>query len=52
MWVGSGLSTEMKLSPDNLIRWKNAVGENVERFLERGRDEGIFGCMAVNAVPN
>ena len=48
----SGLSPKMKLSGDNLIRWKNAVVENVERSLERGRDERIVGCMAVNAVPN
>ena len=29
----------IKLSHDNLIRWKNAVVENVEWSLECGRDE-------------
>ena len=27
MWIGRGLSLEMKLSRDNLIHWKNAVVE-------------------------
>ena len=46
-WIitGSGLSPEMKLSCDNLIHWKNAVVENVERSLEHGRGERIVGMM-------
>ena len=36
IWIGSGFSPEMKLSRDNLLRWKNAVVENVEQSLECG----------------
>ena len=54
IWIVSGFPPEMKLSRDNLIRWKNVVVENVERVLgawER-RAHAIVGCMAGNAVPN